>query len=429
MHTTTTIAHHSALHAISAQTHQPPAPLECRHGRTIPLSTRQRVLKRHHYKCAIPYCQRTETHDHTLALHHIRDHREGGANTEDNLIPLCGSKRKGIQRIGTCHYWADLHARLWPRDYLQNLIFTDEQAATLHPPASEEELRTRLHATQTLGPQQWNARLSTLLNIWHDIANAQLDWATTFELTAHAKREMSAVLTTSGPPGEQVNDPLLYPNQLPENRFAGIWLCKTALTLTKHLQSDRNLTAHKLRTDLTHAYVVHLNGLRTRHAYNAACRIFRRNSRDLLTHNQNTNPAWRGYVLSAYAIAAGNANGNYGRQHLRTYVNLADKSGDRHASLDAKIREIEGWTNFENPNIKKGLDLAERIFPDVETDFPILKVILRKLLFASLARTGSKDEAITYYTEAKNLAKDHCLHDQLRKLEHQRTTLENENKI
>ncbi len=65
-----------------------------RNRSTISPSTRRRVLARDRHRCRAPGCSSTRF----LEIHHIVPRKQGGANTEENLITLCGACHRQAHR-------------------------------------------------------------------------------------------------------------------------------------------------------------------------------------------------------------------------------------------------------------------------------------------------------------------------------------------
>jgi hypothetical protein len=61
---------------------------------TIPPALRRQVLLRDHRRCSVPGCN----NHRFLDLHHIKPRAEGGANTAENIIVLCGAHHRAVHR-------------------------------------------------------------------------------------------------------------------------------------------------------------------------------------------------------------------------------------------------------------------------------------------------------------------------------------------
>jgi len=72
----------------------PNAPTGARAKQTIPPALRRAVLQRDRRRCRVPGCSNASF----LDLHHVQPREEGGANTADNLLTLCGVHHRAVHR-------------------------------------------------------------------------------------------------------------------------------------------------------------------------------------------------------------------------------------------------------------------------------------------------------------------------------------------
>lgn len=65
-----------------------------RASQSIPPAVRRLVLRRDHHCCVFPGCR----HSTFVDVHHIRSKADGGDNTAENLITLCGAHHRAVHR-------------------------------------------------------------------------------------------------------------------------------------------------------------------------------------------------------------------------------------------------------------------------------------------------------------------------------------------
>jgi hypothetical protein len=70
------------------------APTGARAKQTIPPALRRAVLQRDQRRCRVPGCNNASF----LDLHHVRLRADGGANSADNLLTLCGVHHRAVHR-------------------------------------------------------------------------------------------------------------------------------------------------------------------------------------------------------------------------------------------------------------------------------------------------------------------------------------------
>jgi hypothetical protein len=70
------------------------APAGARAKQTIPPALRRSVLRRDQRRCRVPGCNNASF----LDLHHIQLRADGGANSADNLLTLCGAHYRAVHR-------------------------------------------------------------------------------------------------------------------------------------------------------------------------------------------------------------------------------------------------------------------------------------------------------------------------------------------
>jgi hypothetical protein len=71
------------------------------HDRTIPDDVRRSVMRRDNYKCrkcGWSHAEWNPSDPRHLEIHHVKQHAQGGTNTEENLLTLCTSCHDAIHR-------------------------------------------------------------------------------------------------------------------------------------------------------------------------------------------------------------------------------------------------------------------------------------------------------------------------------------------
>ena len=72
----------------------PNAPTGARAKQTIPPALRRAVLQRDQRRCRVPGCNNASF----LDLHHVQLREDGGGNSADNLLTLCGLHHRAVHR-------------------------------------------------------------------------------------------------------------------------------------------------------------------------------------------------------------------------------------------------------------------------------------------------------------------------------------------
>lgn len=370
---------------------------------------RSRIIRRHNNQCAI--CRGKQS---SLDVHHIFHHACGGKTEEDNLIPLCE----------VCHNFA--HLGVWPTTFLQELVANPgtNRAAVADSARNEDQIRAMLHDT-VHGRCEWQQRVRRLLDLW--------DWSARLrppalvrqlELTARIQWELSNVLTTYGPSGENVP----FRNmETPLNRLIGLGLAERGLKIASFLEREHKHLGRDLRTGIIHSLCVHH---RSSGRHGMALTKFRRWCRELEQPEQAKrlikDSAWRAYLLSAYGLdlvrqgrfCDNTHTAKRGMEILDKCVSWVRNGGDRHAYVDAVLRQAESriYAGRTDEGLRL-LDQEDALIKADARDVPIICSVHHKLLMVGLARNGEIRAAERAFAIAMAAARGNSLSDQERKLQ------------